>query len=174
MYIRERENKLKDIPIHQINLQSKIISDTVNIGVVDELLMWGIDPLIGNDLSGNKEPRPNQNNQEAHRKTKFRLKDENKMKTATGPAMHAKAKQWEKENSEKRKSKKLGKEMQKNSKGMKDLIRNQREDTELEEYYRIVENGNEDKSFSNIHMKRTPYEEMEIMRKTRKRKLDKV
>ena len=43
VFIKRIENKLKNIPIHRIKLQSKIISDTVDVGVVDELPMRGID-----------------------------------------------------------------------------------------------------------------------------------
>ena len=41
VYISGIENKLKDVPIYQIKLHSEIMSDTVDIGIVEELPMRG-------------------------------------------------------------------------------------------------------------------------------------
>ena len=87
-YIRRIENKPKNIPIYRIRLLSKIISDAVDVGVVDEWLMRGIDLLFGNYLAGNKVRRSYQNNQEARGKSKFRPTKEKKTHAATGAVTH--------------------------------------------------------------------------------------
>ena len=125
MYIRWLKNKQKDIPIHQIKLLSKIISDTVDVGVVDELPMRGINLFLENNLAGNKVQRPYQNNQKIRGKGKFRPKNENKkMNAVTGTVTRVKAKEREKENSGKRNNEKQENDMRKNSINKKDLIRN--------------------------------------------------
>ena len=116
-----------------------MIFNTVDVGVVDKLLMQEIDLLLGNDLVGNNLWRPYQNNQEACGKSKFHPRNETEMNVATELVTCTKVKEWEKENLGKKNNEKQGKKMRKNSMDKRDLIRNPREHTEQEEYFRMAE-----------------------------------
>ena len=46
--------KYTSVPLHNINLQSKLVSGDVQIGIIDTLPFDGIHLLLGNDLAGSK------------------------------------------------------------------------------------------------------------------------
>ena len=46
--------KYTSVPLHNINLQSKLVSGEVQIGIIDSLPFNGIHLLLGNDLAGSK------------------------------------------------------------------------------------------------------------------------
>jgi hypothetical protein len=46
--------KYTSVPLHNINLQSKLVSGEVQIGIIDSLPFDGIHLILGNDLAGSK------------------------------------------------------------------------------------------------------------------------